>query len=81
VPETNRLGELVSMNIMDTTSIIIITDEHFLYIKINNDGHTQGKGTIIFKSKLSMLDKCEVYKGNPNSDAQKKKDGSKSSLA
>lgn len=37
IPETNRQGELVNPTSIECNSLIIITDEHFLFIKINKE--------------------------------------------
>ena len=62
VPEVKQTGELVHKS-MASTAMIIITDEHYLYLTLELEGKNRGKPTILFKKRLLKLTKLMVYVG------------------
>mmetsp|Transcript_23040 Transcript_23040/g.22420 ORF Transcript_23040/g.22420 Transcript_23040/m.22420 type:complete len:459 (-) Transcript_23040:29-1405(-) len=75
VPEINKSGDLANPESMNANSLIIITDDHFLYVKVVMDQNGQGRGQVQFKSKLGKIDKCEVYQGQAAKESKKNKVG------
>jgi hypothetical protein len=51
VPETKATGELIGKCLEDN-ALLIVTDEHFLYVTIEKEGKNNGKANILFKTTL-----------------------------
>mmetsp|Transcript_8996 Transcript_8996/g.8363 ORF Transcript_8996/g.8363 Transcript_8996/m.8363 type:complete len:160 (+) Transcript_8996:743-1222(+) len=61
LPLTRETGELELINQKERLSLVIVTDEMFFYLIIEEEGQNKGKPKILYRKSLFKIIKLNVY--------------------